>query len=292
MFSVRSKYSVLKKIIDARMDPAQVAAVRGAPLSSEQAVQQHEIRAEALQVQKLLSQAEEDVTLLKAKLAGSRGFDGERKAHPSPTVEAVVRTIMKLTSMAEKKSGDVDVLENHLRKLKMVDEDENKDDSLPMISNSPFSTPQGRPSSSSSSSTRPMRNDGFRTPPPSRPAAYGLFYTPESPRSASSHQSSSTIASPPYRSHPHHPPHPQSASANQRGQSEGLGNSTMSRFSNMGMSRASVDRSAVPTTAAQRAMTEKQLKRMREREDRKREVAEKLSTVLSRIGPRVRSIDP
>ena len=85
------------------MDPAQIAAVRAAPLGSEQTVQRQDIRAQLQHIQTLLSQAEEGITVLRAKLASSGGGKGSgaNGAQAAPTVEAVVRTIMKLTSMVE-----------------------------------------------------------------------------------------------------------------------------------------------------------------------------------------------
>lgn len=117
----RNKQADLKKIIDARLDPDQAVANRALPLSAEQAAQQNDLRRNFARFTKSLAEAEEDLTLLKAKLVsagvgpGGKGGGGG----PAPTIEAVVRTITKMTSMVEKRSGDIDVLENQMRKLRL-----------------------------------------------------------------------------------------------------------------------------------------------------------------------------
>jgi nucleoporin NUP159 len=80
-------------------------------------------------VQTKLVQAEQSLTMLRAKLAEvspppSGNVKGTSKvsiartsSQRKPTVEAVTNTIAKMTSMAEKKSADIDVLEAQLRKI-------------------------------------------------------------------------------------------------------------------------------------------------------------------------------
>ncbi|KAI1133870.1 hypothetical protein F5Y05DRAFT_400677, partial [Hypoxylon sp. FL0543] len=113
----RNKQADLKKIIASRLDPEQTVANRGLPLSAEQAAQQSDLRREYAKFTKLLAEAEENLTLLKAKIVSTNSATG--KGGPTPTIEAVVRTITKLTSMVEKRSGDIDVLENQIRKLRL-----------------------------------------------------------------------------------------------------------------------------------------------------------------------------
>jgi nucleoporin NUP159 len=76
---------------------------------------QNELREGVASVQKLLQDAEEALIVLRADLAAvpSQGNAAQRV----PTVEAVSRTIMKMTAMIEQKSGDVDVLEAQIRRL-------------------------------------------------------------------------------------------------------------------------------------------------------------------------------
>ncbi|PMB68317.1 Nucleoporin NUP159 [Beauveria bassiana] len=118
MHRLRAKQEDLKRIILARMDPDQADVARSLPLSAEQAAQQNELRREYTNFTKLLADAEEALTLLKAGIASASGTSGKAAGH-GYTVDAVIRTIHKMTTMAEKRSGDVDVLETQLRKMKL-----------------------------------------------------------------------------------------------------------------------------------------------------------------------------
>ena len=74
------------------------------------------LRKETLgRVQTLLSEVEQKMTMLRADLASLANKD--RAANATPTVEAVTNTILKMTSMVEQKSGDIDVLEAQIRRL-------------------------------------------------------------------------------------------------------------------------------------------------------------------------------
>ncbi|OTB03118.1 hypothetical protein M426DRAFT_24133 [Hypoxylon sp. CI-4A] len=113
----RNKQADLRKIIASRLDPEQSIANRSLPLSAEQVAQQSDLRREYAKFSKLLAEAEENLTLLKAKVVSANSTNG--KGGPTPTIEAVVRTITKLTGMIEKRSSDVDLLENQMRKLRL-----------------------------------------------------------------------------------------------------------------------------------------------------------------------------
>ena len=65
-------------------------------------------------VQTLLAEAEERMSLLRADLASLPSSDSSKSA---PTVEAITRTILAMTAMAERKSGDIDVLESQIKRL-------------------------------------------------------------------------------------------------------------------------------------------------------------------------------
>jgi nucleoporin NUP159 len=71
-----------------------------------------------------------------------------------------MRNIAKMTSMAEKRSGDIDVLEGQMRRLRF-----SSTISAGSREGSPFATPQNNRTS--------VRNTGTSS-------TYGLFYTPES----------------------------------------------------------------------------------------------------------------
>ncbi|KAM7209026.1 hypothetical protein V8F20_000635 [Naviculisporaceae sp. PSN 640] len=112
---LRAKQEDLNRLRAAQLDPDQVAISKSMPLTAEQSAQQNELRRAFLNFSNLLAEAEEALTMLKTKLAAAGGPSGKT---PVPTVEAIIRTINKMTSMAEKRSGDIDVLENQMRRLR------------------------------------------------------------------------------------------------------------------------------------------------------------------------------
>lgn len=154
---LRAKHEDIKTLLASYSDPGNVALARSQPLSAEQAVLQHDLRRDFTKFQKLLTKAEEGLTLLRAKLAYQGNTNGN--ANPGPTVEAVMKTIMKMTNMAEKRSGDIDVLENQMRKLRLSSATSNRSREA-----SPFATPASKSS---------MRAPGT-------PSTYSAFYTPNS----------------------------------------------------------------------------------------------------------------
>ena len=117
------KRNDMTKAIESRNDSKLIESSLPAPLSMEQASQQYDLRKKLAHFQKVLAQAEEDITMLRAKLAAcdsSRpGSSAGLPAQKKPTVEAVTKTILKMTGMIEKKSGDIDVLEAQLRNLRL-----------------------------------------------------------------------------------------------------------------------------------------------------------------------------
>ncbi|PQE03351.1 nuclear pore complex subunit Nup159 protein [Rutstroemia sp. NJR-2017a BBW] len=118
LVKLRQKHEEIKKIVASHTHPDHIAGARAQPLNAEQAAQQSDLRRDYLEFQKLLSEAEEALTVLRAKVA-SQSTSGNSKT-AAPTVEAIMRTIAKMTSMAEKRSGDVDVLEGQMRKLRRM----------------------------------------------------------------------------------------------------------------------------------------------------------------------------
>ncbi|KFA80246.1 hypothetical protein S40288_04546 [Stachybotrys chartarum IBT 40288] len=118
MQRLRAKQEDLRRTLLSRMDPDQVEAAKSMPLSVEQATQQNELRREYTNFAKLLAQAEEALTLLKTRIASVSSASGKGNGSV-PTVDAIIRTIGKMTAMVEKRSGDIDVLENELRKVRL-----------------------------------------------------------------------------------------------------------------------------------------------------------------------------
>ncbi|UNI14646.1 hypothetical protein JDV02_001253 [Purpureocillium takamizusanense] len=118
MQRLRAKQEDLKRVIMTRLDPDQVELAKTLPLSAEQASQQNDLRREFANFTKLLTQAEEALTILKTRIASASSSAGRAGANV-PTVEAVIRTINRMTALAEKRSGDIDVLETQLRKMRL-----------------------------------------------------------------------------------------------------------------------------------------------------------------------------
>ena len=116
--ALRAKGNDIGRIIDIRSDPHAIESARSAPLRLDQATQQYELRKKVTRFQKLLAEAEENITMLRAQLASREGSNGRGPPLKQPTVEAVTNTIMKMTSIVEKKSLDIDVLENQMRHLR------------------------------------------------------------------------------------------------------------------------------------------------------------------------------
>ncbi|KAI0906384.1 hypothetical protein F4823DRAFT_607394 [Ustulina deusta] len=190
LFRDCNKQADIRKIITSRLDPEQAAAYQALPLSAEQAAQQSDLRRQLGHFQSLLAQAEENLTLLKAKIVSANSVSG--RGGPVPTIEAIVRTITKMTSMVEKRSGDIDVLENQMRKLRL-----GSAGPAGSREGSPFATPNTKKALGSSifspdRSTReatPMRGslmrhslsgsisgiggDMFRTPPRKKLSGFG-----------------------------------------------------------------------------------------------------------------------
>lgn len=132
---------VRRQIIN-RKDPDRVEASRKAPLSKEMADKQKELRSEYARLLKLLNQAEEASVFLKSRLASYCAQNGKGNDVRVPTVDAVKRTIAKMTTLAEKRNNDITLLESQMRKIGLSEND--------------------RPSSSSSRTPRRSRGTSLR----------------------------------------------------------------------------------------------------------------------------------
>ncbi|KAL9096465.1 MAG: hypothetical protein Q9165_001462 [Trypethelium subeluteriae] len=203
---LRARARDVRTALEARADPAKVAAQRARPLSAEQGVQQGELRRAFAAFQTGLLEAEEGVSVLRAKLAemgaAAEGGDaGRRGGGKVPTVEAVRRTIEKMTAMVEKRHSDVTVLEAQVRKVRKGMAGLSLDDGgSPRLgrredeSSSPFHTPPNSRGKSAALAGPPVSAGSsalFRTPEMRRsimPGTYALDYSP-SAGSASVHSS-------------------------------------------------------------------------------------------------------
>ncbi|KZF24354.1 hypothetical protein L228DRAFT_245277 [Xylona heveae TC161] len=305
---LRAKHHDIKKLIDARSDPDELAMHRSAPLSAEQAVQQHDLRRDLQKFQKLLTEVEEGISVLKAKVVAQ----GAGRATPSPsmtgsalstsrpqaqpTMEAVMNTINKMTSMVERKSGDIDVLENQMRKLRFSSVTSNSSAPGSSRESSPFggsrmSSPPPQAQSSYHPLSSSIRSRGAcRTPrtPGTGAGAYGtprtsgtgLFYTPDSSRSTPR-------------------AHPLSASINGSAvngsaglQETPLTNSSFRKSGFMGsVSGSHAGQSPSPYRAASVAAASfdpEDLQRYQAKIARRKEVSRLLKDALVKAGPKVR----
>ncbi len=135
---LQTMHDDMARIMQAQADPDQVASARALPLSAEQSMQQKDLRRTFTKFMERVVEAEQLLVLLRTKAAavaaaaaGPGGANG--KGSGVPTVDAVMRTISRMTAMAEKRSGDIDVLEAQIRKLNLGSRSRE---------GSPFSTPQ------------------------------------------------------------------------------------------------------------------------------------------------------
>ncbi|KJK64690.1 hypothetical protein P875_00011089 [Aspergillus parasiticus SU-1] len=115
ILTLRGQCASIRKTLDAHTDSA---AIVSAPLSSEQANLQQDLRTASTNIQARLADLESAVSLLRAKIAEApRSDSASRQSVKRPTVEAVTSTISTMMNMAESKSSDIDFLEVQLKKL-------------------------------------------------------------------------------------------------------------------------------------------------------------------------------
>lgn len=93
-----------------------------APLSAEQSSIQHDLRKAFTSVQTKMVEIEDGISILRAKVAQFTSAETSKRlslgpSQKKPTVEAVTKTVLKMMSMAEQKSADIDVLEAQLKKM-------------------------------------------------------------------------------------------------------------------------------------------------------------------------------
>ncbi|KAL8860591.1 MAG: hypothetical protein Q9178_002944 [Gyalolechia marmorata] len=106
------------KAVAARDDMDRTHAAQYAPLPADQALMQKDIRLAFKNIQELTSEAEKKVLELRTDLS-SLDTNSSDRLTKKPTVENVMNTIMKMTNMVEQRSGDIDVLEAKMRKLRI-----------------------------------------------------------------------------------------------------------------------------------------------------------------------------
>ncbi|QKX58818.1 uncharacterized protein TRUGW13939_05945 [Talaromyces rugulosus] len=113
MISLRDQCASIQRTLDSYTD---TVSIRSQLLSAEQESMQHDLRKSCTEIQSRLANFEEEISLLRARIADSSGSTS-RHVTKRPTVEAVTSTISTMMGMAESKSGDIDVLEAQMKKL-------------------------------------------------------------------------------------------------------------------------------------------------------------------------------
>ena len=179
---------IRRQIIN-RKDPERLESSRKAALPKELADTQKTLRAEYAKLLTLLSQAEESTILLRSRLASHNASGGNTSAVPS--MDAVKKTIIKMTAMAERKNNDIALLESQLRKLGLQDPSRPTSSSSPAngattprrsrgtdlrrsIADTPFATPPTKGKMSLTELNRRALTPEVKDDTPSK--GYGLFY--------------------------------------------------------------------------------------------------------------------
>ena len=147
---------IRRQIIN-RKDPERIESSRKAALPKELADTQKTLRAEYAKLLTFLSQAEEATILLRSRLASHNANGGNTSAIPS--MDAVKKTIIKMTTMAERKNNDIALLESQLRKLGL------QDPSRPSSSSSPANGATTPRRSRGTDLRRSIADTPFATPP-------------------------------------------------------------------------------------------------------------------------------
>jgi nucleoporin NUP159 len=111
--AMKKECASLRRHIEIKKSPDLEYKRKVAPLDPVWASSERKLRANLAEFQKRIAEAEDKATVLRAKIAS-------RSSKGMPTVEAVENTIRKMLGMVEKRSGDIDVLEMHMRKLGLV----------------------------------------------------------------------------------------------------------------------------------------------------------------------------
>ncbi|KAH8727142.1 hypothetical protein GQ44DRAFT_678143 [Phaeosphaeriaceae sp. PMI808] len=187
---------IRRQIIN-RKDPDKVESSRKAPLPKEMADKQKDLRSEYARLLTQLSQAEEAVFLLRSRIASHNAHNGKTAA--VPTVDAVKKTIVKMTALAEKRNSEITLIEAQMRKLGLNEPSRPSSPSTRIlgtprrsrgtslrnsIAESPFTTP---PTNRNKMSLTELNRRALTPDVDSTPTAnkgYGLFYTPDGSPSA------------------------------------------------------------------------------------------------------------
>lgn len=117
---LRVRQRDISKILSARSNQDWTEDSRYAQLPVDQASKQKELRGAFKRIQELTAEAERKVFELRTDLAAqTNNSNMNGRSTKKPTVEAVLDTLYKMTSLIQQRSGDIDVLEAKMRKLRI-----------------------------------------------------------------------------------------------------------------------------------------------------------------------------
>lgn len=145
---------IRRQIIN-RKDPEKIESTRKAALPKELADTQKALRADYAKLLTLLSQAEEAAILLRSRLASHSASAGNTTAVPS--MDAVKKTIIKMTALAERRNNDIALLESKLRRTGLSE-------TLPASSSSPANS-TSTPRRARTQLRKSIADTPFATPP-------------------------------------------------------------------------------------------------------------------------------
>ncbi|KAL8924917.1 MAG: hypothetical protein Q9208_003800 [Pyrenodesmia sp. 3 TL-2023] len=117
---LRDRQRDISRVLSARSNQDQTEDSRYAQLPVDQASKQKELRGAFKRIQELTAEAEREVFDLRMDLAAQTNNNNKNgRSMMKPTVEAVLDTLYKMTSLVQQRSGDIDVLEAKMRKLRI-----------------------------------------------------------------------------------------------------------------------------------------------------------------------------
>lgn len=180
----------IRRELNNRRDPDKLEASFKAPLSKEMSDKQKDLRLEYARLMTHLAEAEEASVVLRSRLASHNAQNG--KAGAVPTVDAVKRTIIKMTALAEKRNSDITLIESQMRKFGLAESSRPSSSSSrtmgtprrsrgTSLRNSIADTPFATPPTSRTKMSLSELNRVAHTPEPDTPSAkngYGLYSTP------------------------------------------------------------------------------------------------------------------
>lgn len=120
---LRDRQRDIPRILTARSNQDRTEDSRYAQLPVDQASKQKELRGAFKRILELTAEAERKVFELRTDLAArtnsNKSNNRNGRSTKKPTVEAVLDTLYKMTSLIQQRSGDIDVLEAKMRKLRI-----------------------------------------------------------------------------------------------------------------------------------------------------------------------------